>query len=365
MHLRNLVAICFLINSSGYLFADTTGSEPQFKSEKDSGSLKLDDGVYAEMKTTKGTILLQLEYEKVPMTVANFVGLAEGTIENVIKKPGEPFYDGLVFHRVISDFMIQGGDPTATGRGGPGYMFADEFDESLRHNGPGILSMANAGPGTNGSQFFITYGPQPHLDGKHSVFGHVVSGMDVVTAISQGDPISKVSILRIGEKAQQFVPATAPVFAQLQEISLKAKTDRKTEMAGLEEKMLREKKNAEKLVNEKYPSAIKTNSGLHYIIKKDGKGKSPVQGSSVTIQYTGKLLDGTVFHSTVTRKKPFVFHVGAGEVPAGLDEAVQTMKRGEQRTLIVPPDLGYGTKGAAGVIPPNAWLVFEIELVDF
>jgi peptidylprolyl isomerase len=170
---------------------------------------KLPDGMYAEFDTTQGKILCLLEFEKTPLTVASFVGLAEGTKHyskdgSAPKPQNAPYYDGLAFHRVIPDFMIQGGCPEGTGRGGPGYRFKDEIRQELKHTGPGILSMANAGPGTNGSQFFITHVKTDHLDGKHTVFGRVVSGQDVVNKIAKGDKINTLKILRIGAKAKAF-----------------------------------------------------------------------------------------------------------------------------------------------------------------
>lgn len=176
---------------------------------------ELPDGLYAQMQTSKGNILLFLEFQKTPLTVANFVGLAEGTIANDAKPAGTPYYDGIVFHRVIADFMIQGGDPTGTGRGGPGYRFKDEFHSDLKHTSAGILSMANAGPFTNGSQFFITHKDTPWLDGKHAIFGHVVSGQEVVDAIAQGDTINHIMIIRKGKMAKKFDAAV--VFAAAKE----------------------------------------------------------------------------------------------------------------------------------------------------
>ena len=164
----------------------------------------LGEGLFAEFNTSKGTIVCELEYQKAPMTVANFVALAKGEQKNSAKAAGQPYYDGIVFHRVIADFMVQCGDPTGTGSGGPGYVFPDEIDRSLKHDRPGILSMANAGPGTNGSQFFITHVPTNWLDGKHTVYGHVVNGQDVVNAIQQGDSIKSLKIIANGDTAKAF-----------------------------------------------------------------------------------------------------------------------------------------------------------------
>lgn len=148
------------------------------------------------MHTTKGDIYIDLTPEKTPLTVANFVNLAK-----------RGFYNGVVFHRVISNFMIQGGDPTGTGMGGPGYKFEDEFDPSLKHDGPGVLSMANAGAGTNGSQFFITHSAQPHLNNHHTVFGKVTKGQDVVNSIVQGDSIKSIDVE--GDPSEVFKKSAA------------------------------------------------------------------------------------------------------------------------------------------------------------
>ena len=316
------------------------------------GPTTLKDGVYAVFETSKGEITIELFYDKVPLTVVNFVGLAEGTI-NSNKAAGQPFYDGLIFHRVISDFMVQGGDPQGTGTGGPGYNFADEFDPSLRHNSPGILSMANAGPGTNGSQFFITHSAQPHLDDKHSVFGKVVSGQEVVDKISQNDKLIKVNILRVGENAKNF-KADQARFEELQ--------------AGLgQAAAAKEKQAAQKqadLIKKQWPDAQTTSSGLMYIITKEGHGPAPKKSQSVSVHYSGTLLDGQQFDSSYDRGEPIVFPVGTGRVIPGWDEALLSMKKGEKRTLIVPSDLAYGKNGRPPVIPPSSTLVFKMELID-
>ena len=368
--MRTREAILFLLVLSISFLGYSQINTLKLQSEDTADAVTTDDktrsdGLYAEIKTNKGTIVCKLEFEKVPLTVASFVGLAEGTIDNVARPPGEPYYDGIKFHRVIPNFMIQGGDPTGTGRGGPGYMFKDEFYPSLKHDGPGILSMANAGPNTNGSQFFITHVATPHLDNKHSVFGRVIEGMDVVNSIVQYDVIEKVTILRTGEEAEAFKPGSHEAFATIREIATNAEKNQKVADGENKEKLEKERKKAKELVKKKFPDAIKTKSGLMYIVNKNGRGKTPKKGNRVTVNYVGKLLDGTVFHNSLDYKKPFSFKVGVGDVIPGWDEAFLTMKKGGKRTLIIPPVLGYSNRRAAGVIPPNSWLVFDVELVDF
>ncbi len=316
----------------------------------------LADGLYAKFITNKGDITCQLEFEKTPITVANFVGLAEGTkdLGGGSGKAGVRFYDDLKFHRVIDNFMIQGGCPLGTGTGGPGYSFPDEFDPSLKHSGPGILSMANSGPATNGSQFFITHVATPHLDGKHTVFGHVVEGMDVVNAISQNDKIKTIEIIRIGAAAESFKSDQAAFDELLSSQDTRAK---ESELVAMEEAM--------EQIKGQWPDAITTESGLKYVVVAEGEGDTPTPGASTKVHYTGKLLDGTKFDSSYDRNSPIDFPVGQGRVIKGWDEAILTMKRGEKRVLIIPPALAYGEQGAGGVIPPNATLVFDVELIDF
>ena len=316
---------------------------------------KLADGLYAKIETDKGDIVLQLEYEKTPLTVANFVGLAEGTkqLGGGAGKEGTRFYDGLNFHRVIANFMIQGGCPLGTGTGGPGYTFPDEIDPTLRHDGPGILSMANAGPGTNGSQFFITHVATPHLDGKHTVFGHVVSGQDVVNAIAQNDKIKHVEIIRVGDAAKAFKSDQAAFDSLLETMEQRA---REKELAAMEE--------ATEQIKGQWPDHVTTPSGLKYVVVAEGSGETPAPGSMVKVHYTGKLLNGTKFDSSVDRGTPIDFPVGQGRVIKGWDEALLSMKKGEKRVLIIPPNLGYGPSGR-GPIPPNAYMIFDVELIDF
>jgi peptidylprolyl isomerase len=316
---------------------------------------KLADGLYAEFETSKGTILGKLEFEKTPMTVANFVGLAEGT-KHYSKTGGAPadakgtaYYDGLNFHRVIPNFMIQGGCPLGTGTGDPGYKFPDEIDASLSHSGPGIFSMANSGPGTNGSQFFITHKATPWLDGKHTVFGHVVKGQDVVNAIAKGDKLTKVTIKRVGEKAKAFKGGEAQFAALRANIKLpgdKNKTEGEAFMAKV-----------------KKEEGVKTTaSGLAYKVLTAGTGASPKSTDKVTVHYTGKLISGKVFDSSVKRGQPTTFPLN--RVIPGWTEGLQLMKMGGKWVFYIPSDLAYGTRGAGGAIPPNATLIFEVELLE-
>lgn len=307
----------------------------------------MNDGLYAKFHTSKGEILVALEYEKTPGTVGNFVGLAEGNLENEAKPQGKPYYDGLIFHRVIPDFMIQGGDPKGTGVGGPGYQFEDEIHPDLKHDRPGILSMANAGPGTNGSQFFITHVATPWLDGKHTVFGHVVEGQDVVNAIKQGDKIEKLEIIREGEAAKNF--NAVETFRQFNG----AKAER--EAAA--------KKQQEELMGELAQGFEQTSSGLRYKMVSEGNGKQAEKGKTVSVHYKGMLADGTVFDSSYKRKQPIEFPLGKGHVIEGWDEGIQLLKEGDKARFVIPSHLGYGSRGAGGVIPPNATLVFDVELM--
>ena len=324
------------------------------------GDAALGNGLFARVSTNHGDIVLQLEFQRTPLTVCNFVALAEGKMNAAA---GKPFYNGLVFHRVIKDFMIQGGDPQGNGMGGPGYRFPDEIVPALRHNGPGVLSMANAGPGTNGSQFFITLKETPWLDGKHTVFGRVVEGMNVLQAIGNvktanerpQEPvrINKVAIIRNGPAASQFKADQMAFDALIGEMNAaaasKAKERRSADIAQ---------------INAKYPNVAQTPSGIWYIIQKPGTGVKPTVGKTVRVKYSGSLLSGKVFDSSDIQGKPFEFQVGVGQVIKGWDETVLDMKIGEKRLTVIPPELAYGDREMGnGIIPANSFLVFEVELI--
>lgn len=307
----------------------------------------MQDGLYAKFHTSKGEILVALEFEKTPGTVGNFVGLAEGNLENKAIPQGKPYYDGLKFHRVIPDFMIQGGDPKGNGTGGPGYNFADEIHPDLKHDTPGKLSMANAGPGTNGSQFFITHIATPWLDGKHTVFGSVVEGQDVVDAIKQGDTIEKLEIIRQGEPAEKF----------------NAVEEFRSFNGAKAEREAAAKKQQEEMIGELSQGFEKTSSGLRYKIEEKGNGPKAEKGQTVSVHYKGMLPDGSVFDSSYSRNQPIDFKLGKGQVISGWDEGIQLLNVGDKARFVIPSHLAYGERGAGGAIPPNATLVFDVELV--
>ena len=356
------------------------------------------DGIFAAIETNKGKIVIQLEYQKVPVTVANFITLAEGNNIYITdaKLKGKPFYDGLKFHRVIKDFMIQGGDPAGNGSGGTGYSFKDEFVPELKHNAGGILSMANSGPGTNSSQFFITHKETPWLDNKHTVFGHVVSGMDVVNTIVQDDVILKMTIERKGTEAKKFdaQKVLADYFLN------KAAEDKKIMDKQIEERANRDKTEAEakKQYDIKYApvkaekvsyfsteriKATKSTTGLEYVLIKKGNGVKPTPGSTVYIHYAGYLEDGSLFDSSYEEVAkangkydanraaqkggydPFPFEAGKkdGLIP-GFLEGLNTMNFGDKLIVFIPANLGYGAQGAGNIIPPNSNIIFEIELFE-
>lgn len=355
---------------------------------------KNSEGIFANIETNKGTITVKLEYQKTPITVANFVSLAEGksTVVSDAYK-GKPYYDGIKFHRVIKDFMIQGGDPTGSGNGDPGYKFKDEIVPELKHSKGGILSMANAGPGTNGSQFFITHKETPWLDGRHTVFGEVTQGMDVVNKIEQGDNIVKMTIIRNGKDAKNF--DAAKVFANY--YANKAEDDKK--MAALEEEKKKKKAEEQAIKDKEYETkygtviqskkaefeklkatATATASGLKYIITKKGTGKKPEAGKQVQIGYAGYFENGKLFdtsfediakmygkHDPMRAQQggyngfPFTYGNKTGLIP-GFIEGLENMNSGDRILLFIPSKLGYGERGAGGIIPPNTDLIFEIEM---
>lgn len=322
----------------------------------------LEDGLYAKFKTNYGDFIAELYYDKTPMTVGNFVSLAEGTNPKVSEEfKGKKFYDSLTFHRVMKDFMIQGGDPQGTGMGNPGYKFPDETMPELKHDTLGILSMANSGPNTNGSQFFITHKATPWLDGRHTVFGEIAEGMNIVDSIANVEVgagnkpvkdvvIETIEIIRIGEDAKQYDAVSAFV----------------SPMEEMEAKKANEKEEFLKRMESIQDSLVETESGLKYIITQENPdGTQPQSGQKVKVHYDGRLSDGTLFDSSYKRGNPIQFPVGIGQVIPGWDEGIQLLKTGEKATLVIPANLGYGARGAGGgIIPPNATLVFDVELVD-
>lgn len=312
--------------------------------------------------TSKGIIKVGLEFAKCPMTVANFVSLVEGTAANKNGKIGKPFYDGLTFHRVVKDFMIQGGDPYGDGTGNTGYLFPDEINSDLRHDGPGILSMANSGPNTNSCQFFITHVKTDFLDGKHTVFGKVIEGQKIVDSIAIGDKIDSIRILRNSVEAKSF--DANKVFNSQKEI-LKQKLLSEQQSKFGEQQSTSTYRDFEIFVKKAYPNAVKTPSGLYYYKTTTTEEAQAMPGSVVKVHYRGSLISGKVFDESYSRKEPLQFPLGAGKVIPGWDEGIALLRKGEKATLIIPSYLAYGSQGIQGVIEPNSALIFDVQLVDF
>ncbi|WP_034920551.1 peptidylprolyl isomerase [Gillisia sp. CAL575] len=346
----------------------------------------LKDGLYAEFNTNKGSFIAELYYKETPTTVANFVSLAEGDSHKMVDSTskGKKYYDGLIFHRVIKDFMIQGGDPTGTGSGDPGYKFPDEIVDSLSHATKGTLSMANAGPGTNGSQFFITLAPTPWLDGKHTIFGKVLEGQAVVDSIGMVKTVARdkpeqdvvlesLKIIRKGKEAKDF-KAAKTFESNLANAKVK---EEEAEVAKSEMK----KENASKFMALK-EEAKELESGIkiHYLEK--GEDVKIPEGSMVMVNYAGYFEDGTLFDTSwqdVAEQNGALNHVkrdqmgyqpmatkygpDAPMIP-GFRDGITSMNVGDRAVVFIPSHLGYGERGAGGVIPPNTDLIFEIEIVE-
>jgi peptidyl-prolyl cis-trans isomerase A (cyclophilin A) len=343
------------------------------------------DGLYAEIETPKGSILIQLEYQKAPITVANFVTLIEGT--NPYVKPEykeKPFYDKLLFHRVEPGFVIQGGDPLGNGSGDAGYSFKDEFTD-LKHDKAGTLSMANSGPNTNSSQFFITLNATPHLDGRHSVFGYVVDkDLETIQKITLNDEISSIKIIRKGEAAKKF--DAVKIFSNYFKEELENQKKQKQIDAENEKKYKEQyqKTIADKIIyfQKMKAKANKSTSGLKYVfVNKDAAAEKPEEGSQILVNYAGFLEDGTLFDTSYPNVAkqfgkfdenraaqngymplPIVAGQKGGAIP-GFEEGLAKMNKGDKIILFIPPQLGYGENGAGNVIPPNANLIFEVEIV--
>ena len=350
----------------------------QKKAYKDLG-----DGLFADIETTKGHIVVKLNYKEVPTTVANFVTLAEGKNNFVkVEYKGKPFYNGTIFHRVIDGFMIQGGDPTGTGMGDPGYRFEDEFVPSLKHSKKGILSMANSGPNTNGSQFFITQVPTPHLDGRHTVFGETVKGEEVIDAIAKAPrngqdrpnediKIKNITIVANGKDAQKF--DAVKVFNNYFKSVAEREKEKEERVKRASAKFLEEIKVQE-------PQAKVLPSGVKIFTINNGEGKQPKQTEFAMVNYAGYLRNGALFDSNIKEVEesygkyqamreqqngyqpiPFPYTPSAQLIP-GFKEALLTMKVGDKIRVFIPATLGYGEAGAGDVIPPNSDLIFDIEI---
>jgi len=327
------------------------------------------DGLYADLWTSKGLISLRLAYEQAPLSVANFVGLAEGTVVNKAVPPGHPFYDGTVFHRVVPGHVIQAGMAKA-GDTAPGYTFPNEIVPGLGHGRAGIVGMANAGPHTNASQFYITLGDRSYLDGSYTVFGDVFKGLDVAARIAQGDVVRHIRIVRVGPRASAFAVDEASFRARVETARARVNADEATRA-----------RNEGALLRKSWPGAAVTASGARIIVRRRGTGDPAKAGQVLTARYTGRFLDGRPFASSAEAGRPtagtaaiaFEYEPGRTRINPAVEEALAAMRPGERRTVIAQGDAGYGPSGFYSrekpgekrfVIPPGTTLVYELELIS-
>ncbi len=405
-HLFTLALLAGIISSCGiFKKASKTPTMEEIQAEliaktEEEKGITLEPGIYAKFMTTKGNILVLLEHQKTPLTVANFVGLSEGNFvgpdSTVVKKP---YYDSLKFHRVIANFMIQGGDPAGNGTGGPGYKFPDEFDPTLRHSGPGILSMANSGPATNGSQFFITHKATPHLDDRHSVFGHVVDSASqaVVDAIEQNDLMNAVKIIRVGPEAlvwnatQVFNTNLLVAIEKQKKIEAEKEAERLRQEAerAAYEKKVKETYDAQAVfttpyaekvkempieeyykffyadVKKKYPNAVQSPSGLVYEIIEPGTGELAQPGDNLSVHYRGIFrLSELQFDSSYDRNQTMDFAYMKQRMIPGFEEGLAKLAKGGKIKIFIPYNQAYGASGREPAIPPYSDLMFDLEIVD-
>jgi carboxypeptidase Q len=303
----------------------------------------MQDGIYADFNTNKGRISVLLDYKKAPMTVANFIGLAEGTISNSTYPLGKPFYSGSIWHRVVKGHVIQGGEPSVVAdpankeESSTGYEIPNEIS-SLSHSKAGMIGMANGGPHTNTCQYYITLADRSYLDGNYTLFGEVVDGMDVVNKIEQGDTTFSISIIRAGEESEKFIVNNETFLDQVARQRRKVNYEKEVRIAK-----------DEKFISEKYPGLATLPSGLRYKVVVGGRGNSPLEGSAVNLSYEGTLTNGVRFVSSSegkpmdgTKPQTFIHAIGKDGLVKGLEEGLKMMKEGEKDVFVIPPELGYG-----------------------
>jgi len=317
---------------------------------------QLEPGLYAKIITKRGDMLIRLAPELAPMTVTNFVGLAEGTMDTV-PESSDPFYDGLTFHRIVPDFVIQGGDPMGDGTGGPGYQFPTETRPELLHDGPGVIAMANSGPNTNGSQFYVTLGATPHLDGGYNVFGRVIDGLDVIGRVAMGDVIERIEIIRSGPKYESYSADSRKLTAMIEtKMNERAVADAAARQKSLDEVLTRF-------------ATTEALAGTDILIDPEsseltGTGEPPETGATVSVHLRIELVDGTVLDDTRQAGQPFTFTYRIQPILEGAEIVIGTLRVGDRIRAIIPPELGFGMRGSPPAVRPGSYLIFDIERLE-